>query len=286
MLLLPFIPIIALLMQTSSSLFSVLTYRMEVTDVETQVLVATDLGRIVTRLQLERGDVAYYIFTNRSVERSDLLKRFALTNETIDDTTAWTKLEPNNDNTTEENETLFIKSNFMTKLNDFRDKILSDESNNTVFEIMIWYMNVNSALLDRISNQIKESDRSGIWRYLISFKTLIRAIENIGVSAVYGINFYSRGFLEKESYISYLKYDTLGKDLLNSSLTLLPFLKDEYRKLTQFKDYGTLKNRSLTITQNKYRNQSIEDAKAYFLVMTEYINQLRVLHSFLRDRIK
>lgn len=80
------------------------------------------------------------------------------------------------------------------------------------------------------------------YRYLIGFKNLIRSIENIGISAVYGINFFSRGQLVGESYVNYIKYDALGKDLLNSSLNYVPYLKSQYKNLTNFKEYGSIKN--------------------------------------------
>lgn len=100
-------------------------------------------------------------------------------------------------------------------------------------------------------------------RYLIGFKNLIRSIENIGeslewnlhtfarffsfvlksgVSAVYGINYYGRGYLSREKYINYIKYDVLGKDLLNSTLNYVPSLKLLYRNLTNFTEYGSIKN--------------------------------------------
>lgn len=83
--------------------------------------------------------------------------------------------------------------------------------------------------------------------YLIGFKNLIRSIENIGVSAVYGINYFGRGHLGTESYVNYIKYDTLGRDLLNSSLNYVPYLKIEYLNLTNFRDYGSIKNRLVKI---------------------------------------
>jgi hypothetical protein len=80
------------------------------------------------------------------------------------------------------------------------------------------------------------------FRYLVGFKNLIRSIENIGVSAVYGINFYGRGYLSTEKYINYIKHDVLGKDLLNSTLNYVPSLKHEYKNLTNFPEYGSIKN--------------------------------------------
>lgn len=63
------------------------------------------------------------------------------------------------------------------------------------------------------------------------------------MSAVYGINYFGRGHLNTDAYVNYIKYDTLGKDLLNSSLNYVPYLKDEYKNLTNFREYGSIKNR-------------------------------------------
>lgn len=79
-------------------------------------------------------------------------------------------------------------------------------------------------------------------RYLIGFKNLIRSIENIGVSAVYGINYFGRGFLSQEKYVNYIKHDVLGKDLLNSTLNYVPSLKHHYKNMTNFTEYGSIKN--------------------------------------------
>lgn len=47
-----------------------------------------------------------------------------------------------------------------TKFN--RAKIHSEES--SMADVMRWYNKVNSALLDYLTNQIKETDNSGVWR--------------------------------------------------------------------------------------------------------------------------
>lgn len=83
-------------------------------------------------------------------------------------------------------------------------------------------------------------------RYLIGFKNLLKGIECIGVSAVYGINYYGRGFLTPDRYINFLKYDVLGKDLLNSSLNYVPSLKKVYKNLTNsMPNYGRIKKRKV-----------------------------------------
>lgn len=44
----------------------------------------------------------------------------------------------------------------------FRSKIHSEES--SMADVMKWYNTVNAALLDHLTNQIKETDNSGVWR--------------------------------------------------------------------------------------------------------------------------
>lgn len=47
----------------------------------------------------------------------------------------------------------------------FRDKISPEESN--MSKLFHWYSDVNAALLDHLTNQIKETDNSGVWRQVI-----------------------------------------------------------------------------------------------------------------------
>ena len=61
-----------------------------------------------------------------------------------------------------------------------------------ITEILAWYEYINDVILDHLDDEIKSTDRSGVWRYLISFKNLLRAIENIGIVSVYGIRYEQR----------------------------------------------------------------------------------------------
>lgn len=98
---------------------------------------ATDLGKVVTRLQLERGEVAFYIYTNGSILKSNLTQRYVTTDEAINNMTMWTEIivpaSPNGNE--EEGEVMLNKTSFQMRLNDFRTQIHSGENNNTVFEV-------------------------------------------------------------------------------------------------------------------------------------------------------
>ena len=41
-----------------------------------------------------------------------------------------------------------------------------------ITEILAWYEYINDVILDHLDENIKSTDRSGVWRYLISFKVM------------------------------------------------------------------------------------------------------------------
>ena len=68
-------------------------------------------------------------------------------------------------------------------------------------------------------------------RYLISFKNLLRAIENIGIVSVYGIKYLTTGKVTQENFIKYVEHDTLIWEYLNSSVHLAPYLEDKLQNI-------------------------------------------------------
>lgn len=132
-------------------------------------------------------------------------------------------------------------------------------------DVMRWYNRVNNALLEYLTNQIKETDNSGVWRYpgakietetqkssifsnpfsnrhLVGFKNILRSIECFGIASVHGINYFGRGLLSTDKYVDYIRYDILGKDLLNSTINYIPSVMKDYRKISNMVGYGNLKN--------------------------------------------
>lgn len=143
-----------------------------------------------------------------------------------------------------------------------RQRISSEESSMT--EVLNWYTSVNAALLDHLTNQIKETDSSGVWRYLLAFKNLLRSIESTGIASVYGVNYFGRGWLVSNSYVHYIHHDAVAKDLLNGSLNYVPMLKGVYRQLTNsMSNYGTIKRR--------YDSHSVVNVNLMIILWVEVI---------------
>lgn len=134
-----------------------------------------------------------------------------------------------------------------------------------LMQISFRYNRVNNALLDYLTNQIKETDNSGVWRWfifniywfsvsecsllmffcsrhLVGFKNILRSIECFGIASVHGINYFGRGLLSTDKYVDYIRYDILGKDLLNSTINYIPSVMKDYRKISNMVGYNNLKN--------------------------------------------
>lgn len=101
---------------------------------------ATDLGKVVQRLQLERGEVAFYIYTNKSEMIDNLKECFNQTNKAIHNMDTWTeiKIPAISNDTDEEREVLLNKSSFIFRLEEFRNKIIMEENReHNVFEVCV-----------------------------------------------------------------------------------------------------------------------------------------------------
>ena len=78
----------------------------------------------------------------------------------------------------------------------------------------------------QLTREIKEKDASGVWRLLLAYKNMIRAIEHLGISMVFGEQYYGRGELDQSSYIEFVTNDALGQDFLNQSQNFAYWIKD------------------------------------------------------------
>ncbi|KAH0548359.1 hypothetical protein KQX54_000806 [Cotesia glomerata] len=120
MLVLPFIPILALIVQTANTLHDILIYRQEVSDIEAQVTIATDLGKVVTGMQLERSEVAFFIYTNGSRLRFNLTQRYFITDQTLMNMTTWPLASVPRDESKTQTYEVVNKEAFQARLDDFR----------------------------------------------------------------------------------------------------------------------------------------------------------------------
>ncbi|XP_049826517.1 uncharacterized protein LOC109599565 [Aethina tumida] len=288
MLVLPFIPIMALIVQTSVILNNIMVSRHEVMDIESQVTKAEELGKVVTRMQMERSEVAFYVYTSgghhesQRVLRTNLTKRYELTDEAIENMATWPPVSLPQDG----KKVHLNKTTFQENLGYFRQN-LTTTNESKMADVLNWYTAVNAAMLEHLTNEIKETDSSGVWRYLLSFKNLLKSIENIGISSVYGVNYFGKGFLWSESYENYIRHDAIAKDLLNTSLNYVPKMRKEYTSLAlTMVNYGDIKHKSDIIIKNQKRAPNYSEALDYFEAIAMYTDELRKLQRSLRMTIR
>lgn len=132
------------------------------------------------------------------------------------------------------------RSEFQSRLDDFRDKIKEDEDS-SISEAVDWYTSINRVMLQELSEQIQETDKSGVWRYLVGFKNLLKSIECQGIASSYGIKYFGRGVLGGDAFVQYVRYDFLAKELINSTLNYMPKLKPLYENIkVSMKDFDLL----------------------------------------------
>lgn len=85
MLLLPFLPISALIIQNAIALVDLLRYQTEIQTSGEKVDGATHLETFITNMQRERAEVAFYIFTyGKQTLGLNLSERFKITDEALE----------------------------------------------------------------------------------------------------------------------------------------------------------------------------------------------------------
>ena len=129
-------------------------------------------------------------------------------------------------------------------------------------QVLEWYNQINSFMLDYISSSIKESELSNFYRLIIAFKNLQRSVEFSGKSGIFGIRwvlymtiraeknvktwvnshsfnsrFLSSGDLKRKWHHSFIRYEMLRKEYLNQTFNFMPTLQELYDKRSRGQNY-------------------------------------------------
>ncbi|CAL4155070.1 unnamed protein product, partial [Meganyctiphanes norvegica] len=278
MLLLPFVPIMALIIQNCINMVNALQYQYEMQETIDQVQISTGLGNVTEALQSERAEIAFYLFTNGSVIRRNLSEHFAYTNSLIDNL-KWPQFRI-------EDQLFKNKILFRIRLDDFRDKITKFDTPSIDAGIK-FYNRANYIFLDQLTREIKEKDSSGVWRPLLAYKNLIRAIEHLGISMVFGEEYFGRGDLDHTSYLSFVTNDALGQDFLNASKSFAYWIKDRYLRLQQeYQWYSNITRRRQEVVNRVKIQPDFDKATEYFYAMLGYLDTLQKIQYEIRIRIE
>ena len=70
-------------------------------------------------------------------------------------------------------------------------------------------------------------------RYLIAYKNLLRAIENIGIAVVYGIRYYGTGRITHDNYVQFIRHDALGFEYIDQSKNFVPQVRHHHHQSSE-----------------------------------------------------
>ena len=174
-----------------------------------------------------------------------------------------------------------------------------------------FYNFATGTLLDELSTLIKSSNGSSTWRPLITYKNILRAIENIGTEMSLGLRllsnfFYSfsnllwqrfigRGTLSGKNYVRLVEQHKLSKEYMMQAETFASNLRENLDKVRQteaFKTYNStfqLLSRATNVTfetrskcsQYPYfpfpphRSELLDSLFNYFTETVNVMNQMR-----------
>ncbi|XP_034243118.1 uncharacterized protein LOC117646347 [Thrips palmi] len=233
MLILPLIPIAAVIAQNSVMLYDMRQILTNAEHLGTQIALTAGVSRLLVAFQRERGEMANYIFSRGN--RTDLTMVFDLTDEVIRSTpTAEWHGMFNRDKAFDDH---------LSRISSKREGLVATAKNVTrsasaaLYE-MGYYNKMNLFILDKLSQRISETRTSGSWRLLIAYKNLLRAAEHTSISMVFGLHYFGLGALPGRCFSRWARHDALSLSHLQSAKLFSPGLE---RRLGRFDaDNGNL----------------------------------------------
>ena len=242
------------------------------------------MGLLLTALQVERAEVAYFIFSNGTRLRTSLSETFASTDHVLEEVHTWPEF------TETSFQILNSKLRFQIKLEDLRESVnpMYQGEGDSVQAKMNWYTSINYYIMDAMIQRIKDADISSIWKLLLSYKDLIRSVEFFGISTVEGLNYFGRGTLNAERFVNYLTYDALAWKSLNQTTDFVPVIKNTVNSLTRLSDskFQNISTWRRLIRRNLEREVSLSVADEYYYMMVSLTDELRNLQAHLLAMIR
>ncbi|XP_059469153.1 uncharacterized protein LOC132192927 [Neocloeon triangulifer] len=136
-----------------------------------------------------------------------------------------------------------------------------------------------SSMVEAIEDKIRDTTTSSIWRYLVAYKNMLRAIEDRCIATIYGLFFLATGKMSISSLASLKRHDTLASDYLRAAYhfstrpTPLPIVPDEINEIV-----------GSDIESQQYK-ANFSAAQEFYIRATRYHKELRNFQNTIRDII-
>ncbi|XP_046993795.1 uncharacterized protein LOC124605891 [Schistocerca americana] len=290
MLLLPLLPVAALLAQTGVNMADGIAVHSAATAVGRQpkgittgvILLQIDLTvelfHLLTAFQYERGQVAYIIFTHGN--RSLLLSVFNQTLNCISHVhwELWKDISVDQD----------FFYDYVSNISAIQQAILALPYNHEKLlkEALIpleWYSEGTKMMLNGLSRIIRETSTSGVWRLLVAYRTVLAAVDNLSSAAIFGLYYFCMGVLDVVNFTNFVRYDSLGQEYLLVAQQYSLELRDEWHDfLSNFPAFNNVTVLQDKIYRNMKRPPDFSLAEQYHMMMNYVLAELRQYQERLR----
>ena len=186
---------------------------------------------------------------------------------------------------------LQIRIDDFRKLQDGRNLSSKTQNQKLAFDSLQFYTYATKVLLNDMSTIIRASNGSKTWRFLITYKNLLRAVESLGIEISYGIIFIGNGKLSVENYANYIEQHKLCDEYMTQSVSFLTRMRrhiDNIRSSPQYRQYS--EKYKYLIKQNKEEEHgnvnASQDIYNYFLNTFDIITMLRKAILKIRTEMK
>ena len=240
MLSIPLIPIISLIAQNGFLLSDILDRKNDLIKIGESVLKSDETTKLISSLQQERTASLMQIyltntskFTTGSVDELDLdyQAQRLKTDDALGNISGWRDFP---------GETMFkSKLRLQIRISDFRElqdkrNLSSREQNQKLAsDTLDFYTYTTRVLLNDLSNIITATNGSRTWRYLVTYKNILRAVESLGIEISYGIIFIGNGELSPDDFANYVESHKLTEEYILQSQAFLSSFK---KKITEIQD--------------------------------------------------
>ncbi|XP_042232968.1 uncharacterized protein LOC121873447 [Homarus americanus] len=287
MVVLPLIPIIGLIVQNCITMETVILYQSEISRVNDGIQSTVTLGALVAAIQMERLSVAYYVFTNGSSLTyvftngssltANLSSTYANTNKVIKELAVW----PNIDEKTD----LFESpQHFQIRLNDFRNKL--DANDIYIRDKMEFYSLITKSLITQLIVFTSNTSSPGLWQLVEGYKSTISAIENMGRSIIYGLNYFGRGHVDQYGLYQYVRLWAISNNGLRTTMEFSKKSASTISGIRQLPYLEQIREWNAEIRRNEHINGSTDIATQYITFMAKYLQDLRLAQRDLQQEIR
>ena len=236
---------------------------------QSSVRLSIEVAGLIHELQIERGTRVLHVSSGRdhSVWQK-VLEAGNNTDHLAKNLEKWpeAELDKYNFNSLE---------TFMALVNNHR--ISHTVDNSTVQDEIIFYSEIILNLFDWFFRNVQQLDHDVLSEF-IGYQMLLIGKEKTGIERALGGSFFIRGqFSETKELLWFAENNVLGKENLNSSMQLMPEIKNIYKKAVESHNSSVLnevEQRRNIILSNKKQNASAESGKKWFHLMTAYIDAL------------